>query len=1348
METSDPSPGRLRSRVRQQEVVAELGQQALETGDVDRLRRDAVDGVRTQLEVAYCGVFEVSDPETLRLRSESGRETLAVGPTASAEPDSLLGRALATDDPIVEHSPSEAEIGVVACPESDIETGLAVAIGPREEPWGALGVYTTERREFAADTREFVKSVAAVLASAIENAETERRLREEAALNDRIVETSPVGIVVTDVDGTVRFANERAETITGRDRSDLVDRPLAAGWDPVDDDGEPLSNRQLPVARVLETGEPVWDVEFGIRTPAGERVWIAANAAPMTAGDAYTGVVTTFEDVTDERHHRRESRHIYRALETASEGISLLDEDDQFTYVNQAYAEMYGYEPEEMIGEHWGILYPDGAAEEANEEIEAELAETGTWSGETIGLRRDGTEFVEDHYLARVGDGGLVCVVQDVTDERRIEAELRDERALKEQIVETSPVGITVIDTDGDLRFANDRAADILGCDREAIAGLSSDDSDWEVRDADGRLLSAAERPFDRVISSGEALFDVELRLRHPDGRERWLSINGAPLRADETADVVPDLESTAETDTAAGEDAAEVTGGVFTIEDITEQKRLENELEATFNRISDAFIGLDSDWTITYANDRAETLIDAAGEGIVGCDLSAAFPTADESTFEADLREAMNRQEPTSIEEYVPALETWFEIHVYPSPTGLSVYFRDVTERKEMERERRATNRTLQRLYAITADGDRSFDEKIDELLSLGRERLGLETGFLAAIDPESERFEVTHADGEDPRLQPGSTSPLAETYCQQTIQTDGLLAFTDRPTEHVDDRAYEAWDLDCYLGGQITVDGDRYGTLCFVDDEPRSTPFTRAEKSFVELVTQWVSYELERRRHQRHLEESERRYRTLVEQFPNGLVALFDDELRYTLGGGQALEEIDLSVSEFVGQTVTERYEGETREQFESNFRAALDGEQRTFEFQLHEREWLAYAVPVEDSRGEVFAGMLMVQDITERVETERQLRERERRLEQFKRYTDDVLDAIDDVFYVIDEDGTVQRWNESLRALTGLSDDELEGINALEFFEGEDEERVAAAIDEVFETGSARLEAEVEPEPGGQAVPYEFVASALEDPSGEPVLTGIGRDISERREHERRLEALVDDLEESNERLEQFAYAASHDLQEPLRMISSYLTLLERRYADDLDDDAHEFIEFAVDGATRMQEMIDGLLQYSRVDTQGQSFQPVEVDEVVTDVCTDLEMRIEETGAEIDVGGLPEVHGDPGQLRQLFQNLIDNAITYSGEETPRISVFAEKREATWVISVRDQGIGIDPDDVDRIFRVFDRLHSVEEYDGTGIGLALCQRIAERHGGTIRVDSDPGEGSTFSVHLPTRAEREDDNE
>ncbi|TYL40114.1 two-component sensor histidine kinase [Natronococcus pandeyae] len=225
----------------------------------------------------------------------------------------------------------------------------------------------------------------------------------------------------------------------------------------------------------------------------------------------------------------------------------------------------------------------------------------------------------------------------------------------------------------------------------------------------------------------------------------------------------------------------------------------------------------------------------------------------------------------------------------------------------------------------------------------------------------------------------------------------------------------------------------------------------------------------------------------------------------------------------------------------------------------------------------------------------------------------------------------------------------------------------------------------------------------------------------------------------VEESNERLQKFAYAVSHDLQEPLRMITSYLELLERRYADDLDEDAEEFIEFAVDGAERMRDMIEGLLEYSRIETRGNPFEPVDLDEVFEEVRTDLQVVLEEQEGELSVDSLPTVPGDRSQLRQLFQNLLQNAIKYSGDEPPRIHVEAEEGDDEWIVAVSDDGIGIDPDDQKRIFDVFDRLHSREEYEGTGIGLALCERIAERHGGTIEVESEPGEGSTFFVTLPS---------
>ncbi|WP_335998628.1 sensor histidine kinase [Halorientalis halophila] len=241
------------------------------------------------------------------------------------------------------------------------------------------------------------------------------------------------------------------------------------------------------------------------------------------------------------------------------------------------------------------------------------------------------------------------------------------------------------------------------------------------------------------------------------------------------------------------------------------------------------------------------------------------------------------------------------------------------------------------------------------------------------------------------------------------------------------------------------------------------------------------------------------------------------------------------------------------------------------------------------------------------------------------------------------------------------------------------------------------------------------------------------------------EEKLEEAVEKLEASNERLEQFAYAASHDLQEPLRMVTSYLKLIDDRYGDELDDECTEFVEFAVDGAERMRGMIDGLLEYSRVDMQGESLRAVDLDAVLDDVLSDLKLRIEESGAEITREPLPTVCGDPRQMQQLFQNLLSNAIEYSGEEPPRIDVTATASDEKWTVSVRDHGIGIDGDDRDRIFEIFQRLHSVDDHAGSGIGLALCKRIVDRHDGEVRVESQPGSGSTFSVTLPAEGQSTD---
>jgi light-regulated signal transduction histidine kinase (bacteriophytochrome) len=239
----------------------------------------------------------------------------------------------------------------------------------------------------------------------------------------------------------------------------------------------------------------------------------------------------------------------------------------------------------------------------------------------------------------------------------------------------------------------------------------------------------------------------------------------------------------------------------------------------------------------------------------------------------------------------------------------------------------------------------------------------------------------------------------------------------------------------------------------------------------------------------------------------------------------------------------------------------------------------------------------------------------------------------------------------------------------------------------------------------------------------------------------QHADELSEQAQELTRSNTELQQFAYVASHDLQEPLRMVTSYLQLLQRRYGGELDSDADEFIGYAVDGAKRMHELINGLLAYSRVGTHGTPFEATDSGMILGSVLSNLQVALEESNAQVSYGQLPTVWADGMQLAQLFQNLISNAIKFRGEQAPEIQIEAGRQGDHWRFSVRDNGIGIEPAYGNRIFLIFQRLHTRDEYPGTGIGLAICKRIVERHGGRIWVESELGEGSTFHFTIPEAA-------
>ncbi len=249
-------------------------------------------------------------------------------------------------------------------------------------------------------------------------------------------------------------------------------------------------------------------------------------------------------------------------------------------------------------------------------------------------------------------------------------------------------------------------------------------------------------------------------------------------------------------------------------------------------------------------------------------------------------------------------------------------------------------------------------------------------------------------------------------------------------------------------------------------------------------------------------------------------------------------------------------------------------------------------------------------------------------------------------------------------------------------------------------------------------------------------------LQQEISDRKRTEEKLKQTMADFARSNAELEQFAYVASHDLQEPLLTITSFAQLLAKHYKGKLDKDADEFIDYIVDGGTRLQSMINDLLMYSRVGTRGKPFELTDCEMIFDQAVANLKAAIEESGAVVTHDPLPTLMADSSQMVQVFQNLISNAIKFRSKETPRIHISTEQKGNDWVFSVRDNGIGIAPEFFETIFMIFQRLHS--EYPGTGMGLAICKKIVERHGGRIWVESEVGKGSTFYFTIPIkRSER-----
>ena len=455
-------------------------------------------------------------------------------------------------------------------------------------------------------------------------------------------------------------------------------------------------------------------------------------------------------------------------------------------------------------------------------------------------------------------------------------------------------------------------------------------------------------------------------------------------------------------------------------------------------------------------------------------------------------------------------------------------------------------------------------------------------------------------------------------------------------------------------------------------------------------------------------------------------------DGRFHYT--NQKACEFLGYSPQEMLALTVFDIVPGLTPEGWSADREALKVNKSRTFETRHRRKD--GEIVPVEiavnylsiDGREYHCAYAF---DLTERKQAEEALEER-------TVYLNALIEHSPMAIVILDAEDRVELCNPAFEQLFGYFRDEVTGKNLDEFVVPPDARKQAVQLAEQVRSGEMiKFRAPRQRKDGTQAE-VEIVAFPLWVQWEQAGTYVLYRDITAQVKAARALARKAEELEQSNRELEQFAYVASHDLQEPLRMVASYTQLIARRYSGQLDSDADEFIHYALDGVRRMQNLINDLLAYSRVGTRARALVDTNCQEVFNGVLTNLQIAIEEAGAVVTRDPLPVVKADPTQLSQLLQNLLGNALKFRGPEPPRVHLGSERNGSHWTFRVQDNGIGMEPEYLEKIFVMFQRLHTREEYPGTGIGLAICKKIVERHNGHIWAESEAGKGTTICFTLP----------
>ena len=1012
--------------------------------------------------------------------------------------------------------------------------------------------------------------------------------------------------------------------------------------------------------------------------------------------------------------YERQARMLDGMLSASAEPIFLLDPDGRFLYQNEASARAMGAKKGGAIGKTMRELgLPADIAKQAEVRLESVFA-TGQAQAGTVdysfpdGIRH--FEYVVSPVFDPHGDiEGVVVSDHDVTEQKRMQAAIAESEAQQKAILESVQTGIMLVDsTTHKIVDVNTTAAQLFGAPKEAIIGSVCN-----------RFICPAEVGRCPITDLGQTVDNAERVLLTADGKSR------------------PILKSVSE---------ITLGGRAYLLEsfiDISDRKQMERALleseayyRAIFESTATGMAIVEEDMTVAMVNGILEHLTGYSKNEVEGLKPWTDFVAPEDLELMKTYHRTRRRDDGSAPKGYEFRLLT-----------------KDGTRREAF-------------LTVALIPGTRRSVVSIVDLTALktAQEAVRKQAGMLDAahdaimtLDPEGT---ITYWNRGAERL-------YGWTKQEVTGQNANALLITTFPESR------EA------LWPKLMESGLWEGELIHVtrDGIPitvaSSWTLMKDERGNASAILEISSDITERKKAELALADSEAKLRITFASMTDGIV-LNGLDRKVTDCNEAVLRLTQRSREEIIGKPFTDLLAPEFRSQILETIPELLEkGAIRTNSKMLRKNgesfDVESNVSLIKDAAGQPTAFLTVIRDVTERKKAEsvlqeaqeelksvndelrtmnetleKRVQERTERLRVTSLYARSLIEASLDPLVTISTEGKITDVNAATEEVTGCTRDELIGSDFSDFFT--EPAKANAGYQRVFNEGSIRDYPLAIRHRSGGVSDVLYNATVFRNDAGE--IQGVfasARDISALKQLEqvlresKLLEKRTAELARSNAELEQFAYIASHDLQEPLRMITSYLQIIEEDYKGKLDEDADEYIGFAVDGAKRMQTLINDLLKYSRVGTKGKSFVPISTETTLSEALDNMKVTIDETKAVITHDQLPTVLGDDAQLTQVFQNLLSNAIKFRGNSAPQIHVGVEQTPKEWVFSVRDNGIGIDMKYAERIFTIFQRLHAREEYPGTGIGLAVVKKIVERHGGRIWVESPPESGSTFYFTLPT---------